>query len=99
MTLPFFFTENLNERVITLDEETSKHVLSVLRMKKNEEVLLTDGKGKKAKAFITDDNRKRCTVEISNLQQDEQMQPKISIGISLIKNASRFEWFLEKATE
>lgn len=82
-----------------LDEDTSKHVVNVLRMKKGEEVLLTNGKGKKAKAAIIDDNRKRCEVKISSTKTEDERKNKVCIGISLIKNASRFEWFLEKATE
>jgi len=85
--------------MITLDEDTSKHIISVLRMQKGEEVLLTDGRGKKARAFISDDNRKKCVVEISALEIVQEKSKKIAIGISLIKNVARFEWFLEKATE
>lgn len=99
MNLPFFFVEDLKNKKIVLDEDTSKHIINVLRMKQNEEILLTDGKGKKAKAFIVDDNRKKCIVEVSSLQTQEEKKSKIVIGISLIKNSSRFEWFLEKATE
>lgn len=82
-----------------MNEETSKHMIGVLRMTKGEDVLLTDGKGQKAKAQITDDNRKRCVVQVQSMEAEEQSAPKISIAISIIKNASRFEWFLEKATE
>ncbi len=99
MSLPFFYIENLSGTIITLDEPTSKHMIGVLRMQKGEAVLLTDGKGSKASAIITDDNRKRCTVQIQSIEKMEQTSPKISIAISIIKNASRFEWFLEKATE
>jgi 16S rRNA (uracil1498-N3)-methyltransferase len=99
MNLPFFFVENLNDKRIVLDEDTSKHMINVLRMEKGEEVLLTDGKGKKAKASIVDDNRKKCIVQISSMTTEEERKNKVVIGISLIKNSSRFEWFLEKATE
>jgi 16S rRNA (uracil1498-N3)-methyltransferase len=98
MSLPFFFVKNL-DKTIVLDEATSKHMINVLRMQKGEEVLLTDGKGKKAKAGIVADNRKKCVVEISSVETEEERKNKVAIGISLIKNASRFEWFLEKATE
>jgi len=99
MNLPFFFVESLNDKRIVLDEDTSKHMINVLRMEKGEEVLLTDGKGKKAKASIVDDNRKKCIVQISSMTTEEERKNKVVIGISLIKNSSRFEWFLEKATE
>jgi len=98
MNLPFFFIIDLNNKTITLDEDTSKHI-SVLRLQKGEEVLLTDGRGKKAKATIVDDNRKKTVVEISSIETKPGSKTKIAIGISLIKNSSRFEWFLEKATE
>jgi 16S rRNA (uracil1498-N3)-methyltransferase len=99
MNLPFFFIEDLNDKKIVLNEDTSKHITNVLRMQKGEEVLLTDGKGKKAKAYIVDDNRKKSVVEISSVDIEKGKDLKVIIGISLIKNTSRFEWFLEKATE
>jgi 16S rRNA (uracil1498-N3)-methyltransferase len=96
---PLFFIETINYGLVHLDEDTSKHMINVLRMQKGEEVLLTDGKGRQAKAAIIDDNRKRCVVQVSSIQQEEERQPKVSIAISIVKNASRIEWFLEKATE
>ena len=99
MALPYFFVESLREKSIQLDEDTSKHMIGVLRMTKGEEVLLTDGKGKKATAQITDDNRKRCSVQVQSIETEEESGPNVSVAISIIKNSSRFEWFLEKATE
>jgi len=98
LTLPYFFVEDLNTKKIILDEDTSKHI-SVLRMQKGEQILLTDGKGKKAQANIIDDNRKKCMIEIFSVQNEEERKRSVAIGISLLKNTSRFEWFLEKATE
>ncbi|MGZ3881363.1 MAG: RsmE family RNA methyltransferase [Flavisolibacter sp.] len=99
MTLPFFFVEDLNTNLLVLNEETSKHMISVLRMQRGEQVLLTDGKGNKATAAIVDDNRKRCTVQIVSLERIKEKERRVAVGISLTRNASRFEWFLEKATE
>ena len=101
MSLPYFFVEKLTPEAqnLTLNEEQSKHIIQLLRMQKEEEILLTDGKGTKAHSVITDDHRKRCEVKIVSVEKQEELIPKVSIAISLIKNASRFEWFLEKATE
>jgi 16S rRNA (uracil1498-N3)-methyltransferase len=99
MALPFFYVGNLDTKSIVLDEDTSKHVILVLRMKIGEELLLTDGKGKKTVARIVDDNRKKCVVEIVSTVIGAPPKRKVSVGISIIKNSSRFEWFLEKATE
>ncbi|HEY0057820.1 MAG TPA: RsmE family RNA methyltransferase [Flavisolibacter sp.] len=99
MSSPYFFVKDLTPKTIVLDEPTSKHIVQVLRMQRDEQVLLTDGAGTKATALISDDNRKRCAVTIQKAELDEQQPNKVSIAISLLKNASRFEWFLEKATE
>ena len=99
MALPYFFVESLKEQRIQLAEDTSKHMIGVLRMTRGEAVLLTDGKGQKASAVIADDNRKRCVVQVQSIETEEENKPNVSVGISIVKNASRFEWFLEKATE
>lgn len=99
MALPFFYTPELREKEITLDEDTSKHITGVLRMKAGEIILLTDGIGTKAHAIITDDHRKRCVVRVDSVETEAAKTPTVCIAISLIKNNARFEWFLEKATE
>jgi 16S rRNA (uracil1498-N3)-methyltransferase len=99
MALPYFFVPDLSLSTITLDEDTSKHIVQVLRMKADEKLLLTDGRGTKARAVIINDNRKRCTVTLEEVTIEKGAEAPVSIGISLVKNASRFEWFLEKATE
>lgn len=100
MTLPFFYISDYSgESNITLDEDTSRHIVQVLRMGKGEKLNLTDGKGKLLTCEITDAHKRRCTVNV--IQQRELPPPArhISIAISLLKNANRFEWFLEKVTE
>src|SRR5215211_93483 len=99
MALAFFYTEKLETGTIVLDENNSRHIVQVLRMAKGAMLLLTDGKGKKAEAEIVDDNKKHCGVQIASLQQMPDKKHRVTIGLSLIKNSSRFEWFLEKATE
>jgi 16S rRNA (uracil1498-N3)-methyltransferase len=99
MALAFFYHEDLSEQKVQLNEDASKHLIQVLRMKNGQSILLTDGKGKKANAVIIDDNRKRCIVQVTSLEQIPPPAQKVSIAISLVKNNARFEWFLEKATE
>src|SRR4028119_1459535 len=99
MSLPFFYIENLADQILTLNEDTSKHIIGVLRMQKGEHILLTDGRGTKTTAAILDDHRKRCIVQTINIEREEQKTQKVIIAISLLKNVTRFEWFLEKATE
>lgn len=100
MDLPVFFLETLSSAdILTLNEETSKHAVQVLRMKPSEKLQLTDGAGNLLTAEITDPHKKKCTVKIVERKFAEKKQKEISVAVSLLKNASRFEWFLEKATE
>jgi 16S rRNA (uracil1498-N3)-methyltransferase len=101
MALPFFYIGDLDasSTIITLNEETSKHVVQVLRMKEGEELNLTDGKGNLLTAEITNAHKRNCAVRVKATSNKPQNEKKVSIAISLVKNASRFEWFLEKATE
>ena len=101
MQLPFFYIEEFDgsQKQIVLNEETSKHIVQVLRMKEGEKLNLTDGKGHLIKAAITDAHKKHCSVNIQHSTFNIQSSRKITIAISLLKNTSRFEWFLEKATE
>lgn len=105
MVLPFFYKEDIDASVkdVVLDEDTSKHIVQVLRMQNGEQIQLTSGKGNLFTCEITDNNRKRCAVTILQITSRQRVNkpeiPNITIAISLIKNSSRFEWFLEKAAE
>jgi 16S rRNA (uracil1498-N3)-methyltransferase len=98
--LPFFYIpDDVSAQEITLGEDTSRHVIQVLRMKTGEQLNLTDGKGQLITASITFEHKKHCKVVVVNRSHEREVQPRTSIAISLLKNPSRFEWFLEKATE
>lgn len=101
MALPYFFepTVSLSASLFELSEETSKHCIQVLRMKAGEQLQLTNGRGGLYTASIKQEDKRHCTVTIESELQTPAPAKKISIAISLLKNASRFEWFLEKATE
>lgn len=101
MALPFFYISeyNASQKNIVLDEDTSKHIVQVLRMKVGEQLNLTDGKGNLLTCEITDDHKKHCTVVVQEVENQKSKTKSITIAISLLKNANRFEWFLEKATE
>lgn len=101
MASPFFYKEDIDTTSpeLALDKDTSKHMVQVLRMQNGEQVQLTNGKGSLITAEIIDNNRKRCSVKILQTTNHKPQTTNVTIAISLIKNASRFEWFLEKATE
>ena len=101
MTLPFFYISEYipSQKEIILDEDTSRHVVQVLRMREGEKLNLTDGKGSLITAEVIDAHKKHSSVKIIDSQLTIRDSRKVTIAISLLKNTSRFEWFLEKAAE
>jgi 16S rRNA (uracil1498-N3)-methyltransferase len=101
MTLPFFYIADYNalRMQMELDEDTSRHVVQVLRMKPGEKLNLTDGKGTLLTCEVTDAHKRHCLVSVVETSNKPPATKKTAIAISLLKNANRFEWFLEKATE
>jgi 16S rRNA (uracil1498-N3)-methyltransferase len=103
MALPFFYLSGYapgtNTTEITLDEDNSRHIVQVLRMQPGATLQLTDGKGALLTASILDNHKKKCVVRVLSVHTHPPKDKRISIAISPLKNASRFEWFLEKATE
>ena len=99
MNLPYFYEENIQQPTYILSEETSKHCVKVLRMKEGAQLQLTDGKGSLFTATIINANKKNCEVSIGVVSFEQRATSRVSIAISLLKNPSRLEWFMEKATE
>ena len=101
MSLPFFYIAEYDkvQKQIVLNEETSRHIVQVLRMKVGELLNLTDGKGNLITCEIGEEHKKHCTVLVKETTYKAQSTRRVTVANSLIKNANRFEWFLEKATE
>ena len=101
MPLPIFFTNAIAPQhgIITLEEETSRHIAQVLRMKTGEQLQLTNGLGMLLTAEIVSGHKKATQVKVLAAISHLPSLPLVSIAISPVKNTSRFEWFLEKATE
>ena len=99
--LPYFYHSSAGAAgdELVLDEDNSRHIVQVLRMNPGEKLLLTDGNGSLLTATIADDHKKKCRVRIESVEIRVQPDRVIAIAISPLKNASRFEWFLEKAAE
>ena len=100
MSAPYFYAPTLTEQTgaFTLSEDSSKHIVQVLRMKEGELIQLTNGSGLLAMASISAAHKKHTIVHINSIET--KPEPNLStIAISPVKNTTRFEWFLEKAAE
>ena len=100
MDLPYFFTDSqITSGNIELNEETSRHMIQVLRMDRGEKLMLTNGKGQTYMVEVSEAHKKHCRVSVLETTSIPKPHKEVSIAISLLKNSSRFEWFLEKAVE
>jgi len=95
-----FYTPDIKNDSYTLSQEESKHCIKVLRLKVGSKVQLINGKGKLFICEITDANPKRCSVKvIETKEQQGRKSYRMHIAVAPTKNNTRFETFLEKATE
>lgn len=95
-----FYLPDLEAPVVQFDEDESKHVVRVLRLKTGDTVQLTDGRGHLCVARISDDHPKRCQLQIESKTFREPQQPyHFHLAVAPTKNMDRMEWLLEKAVE
>ena len=98
--MQLFYTPDISGDTYKLNEEESKHIVRVLRLKCNDTLTLTDGKGSMFKAQIINDNPKGVIVSIiEHIKNFEKRNYKLILAVAPTKNIDRFEWFIEKATE
>ncbi|MEY4885922.1 MAG: hypothetical protein RL151_1231 [Bacteroidota bacterium] len=101
MDIPFFFHPRLTDAgsIVELSEDTARHVVSVLRMQEGEPMILVDGHGMMAHAEILHTAKKKCSVRIDSLVIQPDDRSPVTVAVSPVKNAARYEWMLEKLTE
>jgi len=95
----FFLAEIPASASFQLPEEESKHIVRVLRMQENDEMLLLNGKGLLVTAKITEAHPKRCQVEVIGKEQKTAPETEFHLAIAPTKNMDRMEWMVEKIVE
>lgn len=95
-----FYSSSPISPIHILDEQESKHIAKALRLRKGDELHLTDGKGNLYRTKIIDDNIKACVVEVLSQCEDyNKLSYHLHIAVAPTKNNDRLEWFVEKAVE
>lgn len=99
--IPYFYFPDLNQSsgLTKMGEEMRRHVVTVLRMEVGEKIMLMDGAGNVAEVDIIEASKKSLLVSINIKKSYPPPSQKLVLAISTLKNASRFEWMLEKVTE
>ena len=71
MQLPYFFEENIPQSgKFFLSEESSKHIIQVLRMQEGEEINITNGKGELLTSYIVIANKRKTEVNMKTEQSE-----------------------------
>lgn len=98
--MQWFYTNKIEGDFAELNEVEARHCLQVLRKKVGDPITFVDGLGGYYEGQLEETAKKSCTIRIVKKVVPYQPLPvNIHIGIAPTKNISRFEWFLEKATE
>jgi len=96
--MKLFFGE-INNEIVTINDEEQQHIVKVLRMKNGEEIHVTDGNGNLASGKLIIGGKK-ANIEVSEIKRNfPDFSPKLHIAIAPTKNIDRIEFFVEKAVE
>ena len=98
--MELFYNSKIDQNTtnFVICDEDSKHITRVMRKRKGDIIKFTNGKGYGFESQIERIEKKKIHFEIKKLFKTAHSN-NLHIGISLLKSPTRFEFFLEKATE
>ncbi|MCI0522504.1 MAG: 16S rRNA (uracil(1498)-N(3))-methyltransferase [Bacteroidales bacterium] len=98
--MQLFYANDISGTIAAFSLEESGHCLRVLRMRKGDSLVFTNGNGSFFEGIITGDDPSAMTVTITGVREDEgKRHYSLHMAISPLKNEDRLEWFIEKAVE
>lgn len=94
----FYSNYKATDKHIVINEIDSKHISRSFRKNIGDNIRVTNGLGYLCNAEIIEKGKK-IKVKIKGVKKFEPPNLSIHVALSPLKNISRFEWFVEKATE
>ena len=94
----FYSNYKATDKHIVMNEIDSKHISRSFRKNIGDNIRITNGLGCVCNAEIIEKGKK-IKVKIKGVEKFESPNFSIHVALSPLKNISRFEWFVEKATE
>ena len=94
----FFSNFSQKDNEIIVNENDSRHIIKSFRRDIGDTLNFTNGNGLLAECKIIEKGKK-IKVKILKISKNKPNKVSIHVAISPLKNPSRFEWFVEKATE
>lgn len=98
--MQLFYCCSIENSTASFSKEESGHCIRVLRMRKGDHVSFTDGLGNLYEGTIADDDSHCMKVVVLKTRREfGERSYRFHMAVSPLKNADRFEWFIEKAVE
>ena len=95
-----FYCKHSDENGFLLDETESRHLTKVFRVKKGEEVNITNGDGNLYRCILVSENEKNVRVEIVEVVASfNRRNYHLTLAVAPTKNIDRFEALVEKCVE
>ncbi|NND93591.1 MAG: 16S rRNA (uracil(1498)-N(3))-methyltransferase [Flavobacteriales bacterium] len=98
--LPLFYVPELNsERFQYLVGDEATHGIRVLRLEVDDEILITDGRGRMSSGVIASKSKRSLDFELLEDLEPEHKEPGFHLAIAPTKNMDRLEFCVEKCIE
>ena len=94
----FYSNFEKDDTLITINQIDSKHITKSFRKNTGDLIKITNGNGSICDAEIIEKGI-NIKVKIKKIVSYKREKTSIHVALSPLKNTSRFEWFVEKATE
>jgi 16S rRNA (uracil1498-N3)-methyltransferase len=98
--MQLYYGQQVSAGMMRLDGDEARHVFLVMRHRPGDLLLVTDGRGGRYRCRLLELGREEAMLEVvERFPNPTPAAFSIHVGIAPTKQADRFEWFLEKATE
>jgi 16S rRNA (uracil1498-N3)-methyltransferase len=98
--MELFFSRDIDGSVCRLDADESAHCVKVLRHREGDDIHVIDGEGTLYTCRILSASPKEVEAQVTGVERDWGAHPyRLRMAVCPTKNADRYEWFAEKATE
>lgn len=98
--MEIFYSNDIDAGLVTLPAEESGHCIKVLRHRVGDAVSVIDGEGTLYRCVLIDADSRAAVARIEEAVPSFGSHPyRLVMAVCPTKNADRYEWFAEKATE
>ena len=98
--MELFFSRDIDETLCRLDADESAHCVKVLRHREGDDIHVIDGEGTLYTCRILSASPREVEAQVTGVERDWGAHPyRLDMAVCPTKNADRYEWFAEKATE